>query len=76
MGGEVAAVIVLSAQVRLCAAKKRFKLVGPTDAVLIVSDKARHYLLRKLCRLRNSMASNGVLHSSLSAQRANGIELR
>jgi len=32
--------------------EERFKLVGPTDAVLIVSDKARHYLLRKLCRLR------------------------
>jgi hypothetical protein len=32
--------------------QERFKLAGSIDAVLIVSDKARHYLLRKLCRYR------------------------
>ena len=29
-------------------------LTGPTSAVLILSDKARHFLLRTLCRLRRA----------------------
>jgi hypothetical protein len=32
--------------------EQKIKLIGPHSAVLIVSDKSRHYLLRTLCRLR------------------------
>ena len=31
--------------------EQRFRLTGPESVVLIVSEKARHFLLRKLCRL-------------------------
>lgn len=32
--------------------EERFVLNGPVDAVLILSNKCRHFLLRQLCRLR------------------------
>jgi hypothetical protein len=32
--------------------EQKIKLTGPVNAVLIVSNKSRHYLLRVLCRLR------------------------
>ena len=34
--------------------EQKMLLTGPTSAVLILSDKARHFLLRTLCRLRKS----------------------
>jgi hypothetical protein len=34
------------------AGEQRLRLIGPESAVLIVSEKARHLLLRSLCRLR------------------------
>jgi hypothetical protein len=33
---------------------ERFKVTGRTSTLLIVSDKARHYLLRQLCKLLGS----------------------
>jgi len=32
----------------------KLELIGPNTAVLIVSNKSRHYLLRTLCRLRKA----------------------
>lgn len=34
--------------------ERKIKLVGPNGAVMIVSEKSRHYLLRVLCRLRKA----------------------
>lgn len=34
--------------------EQKIRLTGPATAVLILSDKARHFLLRTLCRLRKS----------------------
>jgi len=34
--------------------EQKIRLTGPASAVLILSDKARHFLLRTLCRLRKS----------------------
>lgn len=34
--------------------EQKILLTGPTSAVLILSDKARHFLLRTLCRLRKA----------------------
>lgn len=34
--------------------EQKMLLTGPASAVLILSDKARHFLLRTLCRLRKS----------------------
>ncbi|WP_256807511.1 hypothetical protein [Bradyrhizobium sp. Bra64] len=34
--------------------EQKMLLTGPTSAVLILSDKARHFLLRTLCRLRRA----------------------
>ena len=34
--------------------EEKFVLNGPTGAVLILSNKSRHYLLRTLCRLRRN----------------------
>jgi len=34
--------------------QQKIRLTGPASAVLILSDKARHLLLRTLCRLRRS----------------------
>jgi hypothetical protein len=34
--------------------EQKIKLIGPESAVLIVSNKSRHYLLRVLCRLRKA----------------------
>lgn len=34
--------------------EQKIRLTGPASAVLILSDKARHLLLRTLCRLRKS----------------------
>ena len=34
--------------------EQKIKLIGPESAVLIVSNKSRHYLLRVLCRLREA----------------------
>lgn len=34
--------------------EQKMLLTGPNSAVLILSDKARHFLLRTLCRLRKS----------------------
>ncbi|WP_128928742.1 hypothetical protein [Bradyrhizobium guangxiense] len=34
--------------------ERKIKLVGPKSAVMIVSEKSRHYLLRVLCRLRKA----------------------
>jgi hypothetical protein len=36
------------------AGERKIKLVGPSGAVMIVSEKSRHYLLRMLCRLRKA----------------------
>ncbi|MCA1399098.1 hypothetical protein [Bradyrhizobium sp. BRP56] len=36
------------------AGERKIKLVGPNSAVMIVSEKSRHYLLRLLCRLRKA----------------------
>ncbi|MGY4232950.1 hypothetical protein ACVIIW_001897 [Bradyrhizobium sp. USDA 4449] len=36
------------------AGERKIKLVGPKSAVMIVSEKSRHYLLRVLCRLRKA----------------------
>jgi hypothetical protein len=36
------------------AGERKIKLVGPNSAVMIVSEKSRHYLLRVLCRLRKA----------------------
>lgn len=36
------------------AGEQKMMLTGPASAVLILSDKARHFLLRTLCRLRKS----------------------
>lgn len=36
------------------AGERKIKLVGPNGAVMIVSEKSRHYLLRVLCRLRKA----------------------
>jgi hypothetical protein len=32
--------------------EERYVVVGPADPLLLLSDKARHFLLRNLCRLR------------------------
>lgn len=34
--------------------EQKLKLIGPESAVLIVSNKSRHYLQRVLCRLRQA----------------------
>lgn len=34
--------------------EQKMLLTGPASAVIILSDKARHFLLRTLCRLRKS----------------------
>jgi len=34
--------------------EQKMLLTGPASAVLILSDKARHFLLRTLCRLRKA----------------------
>lgn len=34
--------------------EQKMLLTGPASAVLILSDKARHFLLRTLCRLRRA----------------------
>ncbi|MGY3147716.1 hypothetical protein ACVWYQ_004715 [Bradyrhizobium sp. USDA 3397] len=34
--------------------ERKIKLLGPKSAVMIVSEKSRHYLLRVLCRLRKA----------------------
>lgn len=34
--------------------EQKIKLTGPNSAVLIVSNKSRHFLLRTLCRLRKA----------------------
>lgn len=36
------------------AGERKIKLVGPNGAVMIVSEKSRHYLLRVLCRIRKA----------------------
>jgi len=36
------------------AGEEKFLLTGPASAVLILSDKSRHFLLRTLCRLRKA----------------------
>ncbi|WP_342736280.1 hypothetical protein [Bradyrhizobium sp. B117] len=36
------------------AGEQKILLTGPASAVIILSDKARHFLLRTLCRLRKS----------------------
>jgi hypothetical protein len=36
------------------AGEEKFLLTGPASAVLIPSDKTRHFLLRTLCRLRKA----------------------
>lgn len=45
-------------RVRLCGltlmGEQKLLLTGPASAVLILSDKARHFLLRTLCRLRRA----------------------
>jgi hypothetical protein len=37
----------------------RFVVVGPCSSLLIVSEKARHFLLRSLCRLRRRYRFQG-----------------
>lgn len=39
---------------RTLAGEERFLLTGPASAVLILSNKSRHFLLRTLCRLRKA----------------------
>lgn len=34
--------------------EQKMLLTGPASAVLIISDKARHFLLRTLCRVRRA----------------------
>ena len=34
--------------------EEKFMLTGPASAVLILSNKSRHFLLRTLCRLRKA----------------------
>jgi hypothetical protein len=42
--------------------EERFVLNGPGGAVLILSNKCRHYLLRTLCRLRRTKGWPPIVH--------------
>lgn len=44
------------------AGERKVKLIGPESAVMIVSEKSRHYLLRVLCRLRKARGWPPIRH--------------